>query len=214
MPRKGASMLPQQIEDKSFQLIEERVPSHPFRQEEWTVVRRMIHATVDFDLVHTTRFHPDALDRGIAALRAGAPVITDTGMVKAGINMKRLRAYRTRVLCAISRAEVLREARLRGITRAAAAMYSLAGEMKGSIVAVGNAPTALTAVLEIARRQSQRPALIIGVPVGLIGARESKEMLIASGLPFIAVRGEKGGSPLAASIINALVILAGEGKDD
>ena len=84
-------MLPQQIEEKSFQLIEERVPSHPFNEREWTIVRRMIHATVDFDLVHTTTFHPEALSRGIAALRAGAPIITDTRMVKAGISLKRLR---------------------------------------------------------------------------------------------------------------------------
>ena len=207
-------MLPQQIEEKSFQLIEERVPAHPFNQREWTIVRRMIHATVDFDLVQTTTFHPEALSRGITALRAGIPIITDTRMVKAGISLKRLRKYKTKVLCAISCADVIREARSTGKTRAATAMHKLADELGGSIVAIGNAPTALFELLEIAENKSRRPSLIVGVPVGLVGARESKEMLIKSGLPSITVQGEKGGSPLAASIINGLAQLAGEQNSD
>ena len=207
-------MLPQQIEEKSFQLIEERVSSHPFNQREWTIVRRMIHATVDFDLVHTTTFHPEALPRGVSALRAGAPIITDTRMVKAGISLKRLRTYKTKIFCVISRRDVIREARATGKTRAATAMHKLSDTLGGSIVAIGNAPTALFELLEIAENKSHRPALIVGVPVGLVGARESKEMLIKSGIPSITVRGEKGGSPLAASIINGLAQLAGEQNGD
>ena len=207
-------MLPQQIEEKSFQLIEERVTSHSFNQREWTIVRRMIHATVDFDLVQTATFHPEALSRGIAALRSGAPIITDTRMVKAGISMKRLRKYKTKILCAISRSDVIREARSTAKTRAATAMHKLADALEGSIVAIGNAPTALFELLEIAENKSRRPALVVGVPGGLVGAGESKEMLIKSGLPSITVRGEKGGSPLAASIINGLAQLAGEKSSD
>ena len=207
-------MLPQEIEKKSFQLIEERVPSHPFNQREWTIVRRMIHATVDFDLVQTTTFHPDALSRGISALRAGAPIITDTRMVKAGISKKNLRKYKTQVHCFISRADVTRKARSTGKTRAATAMRMLADTLGGSIVAIGNAPTALFELLQIAKNKSCLPALIVGVPVGLVGARESKEMLIQSGIPSITVRGEKGGSPLAASIINGLAHLAGKQNND
>lgn len=207
-------MLPQQIEEKSLQLIEERVSSHPFNHREWAIVRRMIHATVDFDLVNTTTFHPEALSRGIFALRAGAPIITDTKMVKAGISLKRLRKYKTKILCAISRADVIREARSTGKTRAATAMHKLADSLGGSIVAIGNAPTALFELLEIAENKSRRPALIVGVPVGLVGARESKEMLIKSGIPSITVRGEKGGSPLAASIINGLAQLTGKQNGD
>jgi precorrin-8X/cobalt-precorrin-8 methylmutase len=207
-------MLPQQIEEKSFQLIEERVPSHPFNQREWAIVRRMIHATVDFDLVHTTTFHPEALSRGISALRTGAPIITDTKMVKAGISLKRLRTYKTKIFCAISRGDVIREARSTGKTRAATAMHKLADALEGSIVAIGNAPTALFELLALAENKSRRPALIVGVPVGLVGARESKEMLIKSGIPSITVRGEKGGSPLAVSIINGLAQLAGEQNGD
>jgi precorrin-8X/cobalt-precorrin-8 methylmutase len=207
-------MLPQEIEERSFQLIEERVSSHPFNQREWAIVRRMIHATVDFDLVHTTTFHPEALSLGISALRAGAPIITDTRMVKAGISKKGLRKYKTKVLCVISRADVIREARSTGKTRAATAMRILADTLGGSIVAIGNAPTALFELLEIAKNKSRMPALVVGVPVGLVGARESKEMLIQSGIPSITVRGEKGGSPLAASIINGLAQLAGKQNND
>ena len=207
-------MLPQQIEEKSFQLIEERVSSHSFKQRESTIVRRMIHATVDFDLVQTTTFHPEALSLGITALRAGVPIITDTRMVKAGISLKRLRTYKTKIFCAISRGDVIREARSTGKTRAATAMHKLTDALGGSIIAIGNAPTALFELLEIAENKSHRPALIVGVPVGLVGARESKELLIKSGIPAITVRGEKGGSPLAASIINGLAQLAGKQNDD
>ncbi len=201
-------MLPEQIEEKSFQLIEERVPSHSFDQKEWTIVRRMIHATVDFDLVHDTKFHPEAISKGIAALRKGAPIITDTKMVKAGISLKRLRKYKTKILCAISHPEVIKEARLSGKTRASVAMQKMSSLMGGSIVAIGNAPTALFAILELAEKESQIPSLIIGVPVGLVGASESKEMLMKKDIPYITVRGEKGGSPLAVSIINGLAVLA------
>jgi precorrin-8X/cobalt-precorrin-8 methylmutase len=203
-------MKPEQIEEKSFQLIEARVSSHSFNRRQWSVVKRMIHATADFELVHTTAFHPRALQLGMAALRGGAPIIADTNMVKAGISLARLRPYGTKICCAISRPAVAKEARRTGKTRAAAAMRALAPLMKGSLVAVGNAPTALREVLAIAGDKACRPALIIGVPVGMVGAAESKEMLIASGLPFITVRGEKGGSPLAASVVNALALLSAE----
>ncbi len=201
-------MLPEQIEEKSFQLIEERVPSHSFNREEWTIVRRMIHATVDFDLVHDTTFHPEAISKGIAALRKGAPIITDTKMVKAGISLKRLRKYKTKILCTISHPEVIKEARLSGKTRASVAMQKMSSLMGGSIIAIGNAPTALFEVLELAEKESQVPLLIVGVPVGLVGASESKEILMKKDIPYITVRGEKGGSPLAVSIINGLAVLA------
>lgn len=201
-------MLPAEIEEKSFQLIEERVPSHSFNQQEWTIVKRMIHSTVDFDLVDNTKFHPEAIEKGIAALKEGAPIIADTRMVKAGISLKRLRKYKTKVLCAISHPEVVKEARVSGKTRAAVAMEKMSSSMGGSIVAIGNAPTALFKILELAEKESRKPALIIGVPVGLVGARESKEMLLKQAIPYITVRGEKGGSPLAVSIINGLAILA------
>ncbi|MCK5423625.1 MAG: precorrin-8X methylmutase, partial [Deltaproteobacteria bacterium] len=162
----------------------------------------------DFDLVHATKFHPEAISKGIAALRKGAPIITDTKMVKAGISLKRLRKYKTKILCAISHPEVIKEAKLSGKTRASVAMQKMSSLMGGSIVAIGNAPTALFEILELAEKESQIPSLIIGVPVGLVGASESKEMLMKKDIPYITVRGEKGGSPLAVSIINGLAVLA------
>jgi len=203
-------MLPAHIEEESFKLIEERVPSHSFNQQEWTIVKRMIHATADFDLVYTARFHPRAIAKGINALRRGAPIITDTTMVKAGISLQGLRKYNTKVLCAISQPEVVKEARSSGKTRAAVAMGQMRRSMGGAIVAIGNAPTALFELLELVKNESHQPSLIIGVPVGLVGARESKENLMKNAIPYITVQGEKGGSPLAVSIVNALAILAQE----
>jgi precorrin-8X/cobalt-precorrin-8 methylmutase len=174
----------------------------------------MIHATVDFDLIYDTAFHPDAVAKGIAALREGACILTDTKMVKVGISMKRLRKFKTRVLCAISQPEVVRQSRLTGVTRAAVAMQKMVPFMGGSIVAIGNAPTALREVLKLSRKRSHRPSLIVGVPVGLVGAKESKEMLMKTKIPYIAVRGERGGSPLAVSIVNALALLALESEHE
>lgn len=193
-------------------MIEERVPSHSSNQREWAIMRRMIHATADFDLVDDTRFHPEAIVQGIAALRGGAPIITDSKMVKVGIASKRLRKYKTKIICAISHPEVIRKAKRSAKTRASVAMQKMRSSLGGSIVAIGNAPTALLEVLELAKKASQKPSLIIGVPVGLVGARESKEILMQRGIPFITVRGEKGGSPLAVSIINGLALLALENK--
>lgn len=174
----------------------------------------MIHATADFDLADDTKFHPAAIARGIAALKGGAPIITDTKMVKVGIAGRRLRRYKTKIVCAISHPEVVRDAKRSGKTRAAVAMQKMKSSLGGSIVAIGNAPTALFEVLELAKKLSQRPALVIGVPVGLVGARESKEMLMKEALPFITVRGEKGGSPLAVSIVNGLALLALENRNE
>jgi len=129
-------------------------------------------------------------------------------MVKAGINLKRLRKYKTKILCTISHPEVIKEAKLSGKTRASVAMQKMSSLMDGSIIAIGNAPTALFEILELAEKESQIPSLIIGVPVGLVGASESKEMLMKKDIPYITVRGEKGGSPLAASIVNGLAVLA------
>ena len=202
------SIPPAHIEEESFRLIEERVPSHSFNHQEWTIVKRMIHATADFDLIHTTKFHPESIANGIDALRRGVPILTDTKMVKAGINLKRLRKYNTKVFCAISHPEVVKEARSSGKTRAAVAMKKMICSMDGSIIAIGNAPTALFELLELVKNTSHKPSLIVGVPVGLVGARESKEELMKEAIPYITVQGEKGGSPLAVSIINALAILS------
>jgi len=206
-------MRPEEIEKRSFRLIEERVPHHSFTPQEWAIVKRMIHATADFDLANKVRFHPKAIAEGIKALKRGYPIITDTKMVKVGISLTRLQNYKTKILCAISRREVIGEARASGRTRASVAMEKLSSFLEGSIVAIGNAPTALVEILELSQKDFPKPSLIVGVPVGLVGARESKEMLMEQGIPYITVRGEKGGSPLAVSIINSLTLLAMEESD-
>jgi precorrin-8X/cobalt-precorrin-8 methylmutase len=206
-------MRPEEIEKKSYQLIEERVPHHSFTPQEWAIVKRMIHATADFDLADKVRFHPNAITEGIKALRRGAPIITDTKMVKVGIARISLQNYKTKILCAISQRKVIGEARASGRTRASVAMRKLSSFLEGSIVAIGNAPTALVEILALSRQGALTPALIIGVPVGLVGAKESKNMLMEQSIPYITVQGEKGGSPLAVSIINSLALLTLEGSD-
>jgi len=170
----------------------------------------MIHATADFELVNNTKIHPEAIAEGVTALKKGTPIITDTKMVKAGISLNNLRKYKIKILCTISQPDVIRKAQLTGKTRASIAMQKMSPYIDGSIIVIGNAPTALFEVLKLIEEESRKPWLIIGVPVGLVGARESKEMLMKTSIPYITVEGEKGGSTLAVSIINGLIILASE----
>jgi precorrin-8X/cobalt-precorrin-8 methylmutase len=166
------------------------------------VVRRVIHATADISFGRTLRIHPAAVDRGRAALASGRPILCDVRMLQVGITK-----VHSAVLCAIDDEEVRADARRRGCTRAAAAMEKLAPQFDGAIVAIGNAPTALWQVLEIARRGGPRPALVVGLPVGFVGARESKLALLESDLCYITNTSPRGGSPVAAAAVNALALL-------
>jgi precorrin-8X/cobalt-precorrin-8 methylmutase len=198
---------PQRIETESFRIIDAEVGPHPYDDRQWPIVRRIIHATADFDFATTTCFSPGAVTAGIAALRRGEKVLCDTNMVRAGVSKSRLAAFGSDLLCHVADAEVARQARAHGVTRSLVAMRR--GVLEGcGIFLIGNAPTALFELLALARAGAARPALVVGVPVGFVGAAESKEALLASGLPFITCRGRKGGSAIAATILNALMILA------
>ena len=201
------------IEDGSFAIIDAEAGSHAFAADEWQVVRRVIHATADFEFKNLMRFHPDAIRAGIQALRGGCRVIVDVKMITAGLNQERLAAYGCRVVSYISDQDVIAAARANDSTRAIEAMrkaYRL-GELDGSVVAIGNAPTAL---LETARLvgSGARPALIVGVPVGFVSAAESKEATLALATPHIVARGRKGGSPIAVAVIHALLLLSTENQ--
>ncbi len=174
------------------------------------LVRRAIHSTADFELAHTLRFHPQAIERGVATLRAGAAVVTDVRMVAVGIDRRRLHALGGRVLCQVAEQATADEARTTGATRSAAGVrLALREAREGAIVVIGNAPTALREVLRQVDAGTSRPALIIGVPVGFVDAAESKAALMErDSVPWIAVAGRKGGSPVAAALINALLHLA------
>ncbi len=203
-----ARLRPQEIEAESFRRIEAEAGPHCFAGPAWRVVRRMIHTTADFDYLTTTRFHPRAIAAGVAALRQGRPVATDTRMLAAGISTGRLSRLGVEVRCFMDDPEVAAEAVRRGVTRAAVAMERALPGLAGGIVAIGNAPTALLRLLELLAQGAAPPALIVGLPVGFVNAAESKEALSRTDYPHITALGRKGGSAVAASVVNALAILA------
>jgi precorrin-8X/cobalt-precorrin-8 methylmutase len=204
--------LGRQIEDESFAIIDREVGPHSLTPSAWQVVRRVIHATADFEFLELVHVHPDAIAAGIAALRAGRPVIADVKMIAAGVSEERLAARGSVLRSYISDDDVIVAAKAAGSTRAIESMRKAhrLGELDGAIVAIGNAPTALLEIVRLARDEGARPALVVGVPVGFVSAAESKEALIASGLPAIVARGRKGGSPVAVAILHALLLLTTE----
>lgn len=200
---------PAAIEAQSFAIIDAEVGAHPYDQQQWPVVRRVIHTSADFDFARATWFSPGAVEAGLAALRGGAKILCDTNMVVAGVNKTRLAALGGSLACHVADAEVAAAAKAQGITRSILATRK--GVAAGaSIFLIGNAPTALYELLRLAEAGAVRPTLVVGVPVGFVGAEESKEALLASGLPAIVCRGRKGGSAIAAAILNALMILVEE----
>jgi precorrin-8X/cobalt-precorrin-8 methylmutase len=200
------------IEDKSFAIIDDEAGAHGYTPPEWQVVRRIIHATADFDFKSLARFHPRAIDAGIQALRSGATVLVDVRMIEAGLNTDRLRAYGCNVVNYISDEDVIASAKANDSTRAIESMRKAhrLGKLDGSIVAIGNAPTALLEVVRLVREDGARPALVIGVPVGFVSAAESKAAALGLSVPFIVTEGRKGGSPIAVAILHALLLLSAE----
>lgn len=195
------------IEQQSYRIIQRQLADWKSqdRGADW-IVRRVVHATADTSFARTMRIHPEATARGCAALADGKPVVCDVRMLQAGITK-----VRGEILCAIDRPEVAALAAARGCTRSAAAMEHLASRLEGAIVAVGNAPTALWKVLDMAARGGPRPAVVVGLPIGFVGARQSKLALLESGLCYITNTSVRGGSPAAAAVVNVLALMA-EGK--
>jgi precorrin-8X/cobalt-precorrin-8 methylmutase len=201
------------IENGSFAIIDDEVGPHAFEPGAWQVVRRVIHATADFEFKELMRFHPDAIASGVAALRRGCPVIVDVKMITAGLNEARLSAYGCIVHAFISDDDVIATAKANDTTRAIEAMHKAhrLGLLDGAIVVIGNAPTALLAIAQLVR-DGARPALVVGVPVGFVSAAESKEAILDLPTPYIVARGRKGGSPVAVAIIHALLLLSAEAR--
>ena len=195
------------IEQRSLAIIDRQLGPADSASLADRIIRRVVHATADFGFAHSMRVHADAAASGLAALAAGKPIVCDVNMLKVGITKAP-----GEVLCAVSDADVVRAAAEGGITRAAAAMEKLAGRLDGTIVAIGNAPTALFKVIELASRGVARPALVVGLPIGFVGAAESKLALTRSDLCYITNVGPRGGSPAAAAAVNALVKLHSQGE--
>jgi precorrin-8X/cobalt-precorrin-8 methylmutase len=203
------NLSPHDIEAESMRIIDCEAGPHSFSDDEWTIVRRIIHATADFEVMKTIRFHPQSIAAGVAALKAGSPVYADTQMLKAAMGGKLQDQYGCHTVCLVADEEVQRASKASGATRSAAAMQAAAASLHRGIVAIGNAPTALFEAIKLSREGVMAPSLIIGMPVGFVGAAESKEALLESGLVSITLLGRKGGTPAAVATINALMQLAG-----
>jgi len=201
-------MTPDAIEKLSFDIIDGEAGDHGFSPDAWQVVRRVIHTSADFEYLGSIRIHPSAISAGIRAIRSGCPIFTDTNMARAGISARRLTPFGTCVDCLMADPRVAEAAASRGTTRALAAVDMAADRLSGGIYVVGNAPTALMRLMELADLQKASPALIVGLPVGFVNAAESKEVLLESDIPYITNAGRKGGSNVAAAVINALAILS------
>ena len=210
-------MKPMEIEQRSFEIITELLGDRVLDPENELVIKRVIHTTADFDYADNLTFSDHAVQKGIAALKGGCDIVTDTQMAKAGINKTILASLGGEVHCFMSDPDVAQEARSRGVTRAFVSMEKAAALEKPCIFAIGNAPTALLSLEQLMEEGKAAPALIIGVPVGFVNVVESKETLFAvceqHGVPVIAAMGRKGGSNVAAAICNALLYTAVDALD-
>lgn len=182
----------------------------PYPTEQLPILKRVIHTTADFSYRDTLLFSPDVIAQGVSAIKGGCTIVSDTQMVWSGINKKVLEKFGGKAICFMSDPEVAKEAQERGETRATVSMER-ASQLEGTVIfALGNAPTALVRVCQLAEEGVIAPSLVIGVPVGFVNVVESKELLLESALPYIVARGRKGGSNVAAAICNALLYLASD----
>jgi precorrin-8X/cobalt-precorrin-8 methylmutase len=205
---KPLTVQPQEIEGKSFEMITEELGEHPFTEEQYAVVQRVIHASADFELGRSLVFHPDAIKAGIQAIRNGKIVVADVQMVQVGISKGRIEQYGGDVRVYISDQDVMAEAKRLNTTRAIISIRKAILEAEGGIYAIGNAPTALLELIRLVKEGITKPGLVIGVPVGFVSAAESKEELAKLDIPFITNIGRKGGSAVAVAALNAISLLA------
>ena len=194
---------PMDIEKRSFEIIGEEMGNHSFTEEELLVVKRVIHTTADFEYKDLIEISPDAINVAKEVLKNGAVIYTDTNMALSGINKRGLSQVNGKVICYVNLEEVHKEAKEREITRSMAAVEKACND-NVDIFVFGNAPTALFRLKELIKEGKANPKLIIAVPVGFVGASESKENMDELKIPYITVKGRKGGSGVAAAIVNAL----------
>lgn len=196
---------PEMIEARSMEIITKELNGRTWPEPEFSVVKRCIHTSADFDYADNLCFSEGAAALGVKALKEGVSIVTDTRMAASGINKKRLSAYGGEVHCFMDAPDVAEEARERGCTRAAVCMERAAALHENLVIAVGNAPTALIRLYELIQAGEIRPVLIVGAPVGFVNVVEAKELIMTAGVPFIVPRGRKGGSNIVAAICNALL---------
>ncbi|MCI6869209.1 MAG: precorrin-8X methylmutase [Selenomonadales bacterium] len=199
---------PMEIENRSMEIIAPHLEGLNLDEAQTKVYSRIIHAAGDVEYAPIIRIHPDAISAAQKAIKSGCNIYTDVEMVRTGINKRKLASFGGEVFCLVADPEVAAVAKEQGITRSMAAMRAFGKKLDGAIVAIGNAPTALFEVLRMIEEDGIRPAAVVGIPVGFVGAADSKEELAKNTkVPFITVAGTKGGSPIAAASINAIMYL-------
>lgn len=196
-------MKPMDIERRSFEIIRAELGEQKLDPEYDLLIRRVIHTTADFDYADTLAFSPHAIQKLMDTIRCGCDIVTDTTMAMAGINKKALAAFGGQACCFIADDDVAQEAKARGVTRSLVSMEKAAALQKPLIFAIGNAPTALLSICDLIRAGKLNPPMVIGVPVGFVNVVESKEELMKTASDYIVARGRKGGSNVAAAIVNA-----------
>ena len=204
---------PEEIEAKSFATIDSEAPDHSFNAEQWVVVRRMLHTTANFSLVENIRFSDDAIDSAISALEKGCGIYTDANMIRTGISAARLQAVyadysKDDVVCHVADSDIAKESKENGLPRSLYAVRKAKEMLNGGIAVFGNAPTALMELSRMIVEDGVKPAAVIAMPVGFVHVIESKQELMSLGVPYIAISGRCGGSPLAVSVIHSLCAVA------
>lgn len=200
------TILPEEIEKRSFEIIQGELKKS-LNPALAPIIQRVIHTTADFDYAESLYFSDNAIPAALDALNNGARIITDTNMAKAGINKAALKKLGCEALCFMADEDVAAAAHQTGITRAVASINK-AVQLEGRLIfAIGNAPTALIRLHDLINEGHIRPALVIGVPVGFVNVVQSKELIMQLSTPCIVARGRKGGSNVAAAIVNALLYM-------
>lgn len=200
-------LLPNEIEKRSFEIIGEELNRMGIvlAKENEAVIKRAIHTSADFDYASTLKFSDDAVKIACELIRNGADIVTDTNMALTGINKKSLERFGGSVHCFMADEEIAQISKEEGVTRAYASMKKASKIGKPLIFAIGNAPTALVSLYEMYTNKEFIPAFVIGVPVGFVNVEVSKELIMSTDIPYIVNEGRKGGSNMAAAIVNALL---------
>lgn len=200
---------PQTIENTSMDIIEEAVPVlRTLPEGEKQIIKRIIHTTGDVNIYDLIKINPEAVEAGLQAIRAGRPIFTDVQMLRSGISPVKLQQFGIDTMCMIKDSDVVEEAKRTGKTRAMIAMAKAAPLLEGGIIAIGNAPTALFELCAMVKNGTLKPALVVGTPVGFVGAKESKELLTETPVPYVTITGTRGGSTIAVAVLNALLKIA------
>jgi precorrin isomerase len=203
----------EEIEARSFAVIDREAPEHPFSPAEWEVVRRMIHTVGDFSIIPDIRFSPGALEAAGSALREGRLIYCDSNMIRSGLSLARLRRVNPdygpeKIVCYVADEAVARDSQDLGLPRSLLGLRKARPMLEGAIAVFGNAPIALLELNRMMVEEGLKPALVVGMPVGFVHVVESKQELLTLPVPFIALAGRRGGSPLAVSVVHALCTLA------